>query len=174
MMDWWSQAIFDTCSVITLDKIRQIDPKIGKCFPKTIQVIEATFAKDQLREDTVERMRPIVTVCGTPSSKSLLEIFKEHQLSKSLSEVDKLLFATALYHNLSVVTADRQLGKAIKTASLNVADMASVLRELVTNKKISRLACENLLTELAKRKDLILGTTTPSWNDLRSHRFPRR
>ncbi len=173
-MDWWNQAIFDTCSVITLDKIRQIDPKIGKCFPKTIRVIDATFAEDQLREDTVNRMRPVVTVCDTPSSKALLEIYKEHRLSKSLSEVDKLLFATALYHNLSVVTADRQLGKAIKAVSLNVADMATLLRELVQNKKISRSACETLLAELAKRMDLILGTTTPSWNDLRSHSFPHR
>ena len=130
-MDWWNQAIFDTCSVITLDKIRQIDPKIGKCFPKTIRVIDATFAEDQLREDTVNRMRP-------------------------------------------VVTADRQLGKAIKAVSLNVADMATLLRELVQNKKISRSACETLLAELAKRMDLILGTTTPSWNDLRSHSFPHR
>lgn len=130
-MDWWNQAIFDTCSVITLDKIRQIDPKIGKCFPKTIRVIDATFAEDQLREDTVNRMRPIVT-------------------------------------------ADRQLGKAIKAVSLNVADMATLLRELVQNKKISRSACETLLAELAKRMDLILGTTTPSWNDLRSHSFPHR
>ena len=130
-MDWWNQAIFDTCSVITLDKIRQIDPKIGKYFPKTIRVIDATFAEDQLREDTVNRMRPIVT-------------------------------------------ADRQLGKAIKAVSLNVADMATLLRELVQNKKISRSACETLLAELAKRMDLILGTTTPSWNDLRSHSFPHR
>ena len=130
-MDWWNQAVFDTCSVITLDKIRQIDPKIGKCFPKTIRVIDATFAEDQLREDTVNRMRPIVT-------------------------------------------ADRQLGKAIKAVSLNVADMATLLRELVQNKKISRSACETLLAELAKRMDLILGTTTPSWNDLRSHSFPHR
>ena len=130
-MDWWNQAVFDTCSVITLDKIRQIDPKIGKCFPKTIRVIDATFAEDQLREDTVNRMRP-------------------------------------------VVTADRQLGKAIKAVSLNVADMATLLRELVQNKKISRSACETLLAELAKRMDLILGTTTPSWNDLRSHSFPHR
>jgi hypothetical protein len=52
----------------------------------------------------------------------------------SLPEVDKLLFATALYHNLSVVTADRQLGKAIEAVSLNVADMATLLRELVQNK----------------------------------------
>ena len=130
-MDWWNQAVFDTCSVITLDKIRQIDPKIGKYFPKTIRVIDATFAEDQLREDTVNRMRPIVT-------------------------------------------ADRQLGKAIKAVSLNVADMATLLRELVQNKKISRSACETLLAELAKRMDLILGTTTPSWNDLRSHSFPHR
>jgi|694.fasta_scaffold05056_11 predicted nucleic acid-binding protein len=173
-MYWWNQAIFDTCSVITLDKIREIDPEIGNCFPKTIRVIEATFAIDQLRDDTVERMRRVVTVCDIPSSEDLSAIYKKHSLSKSLSDVDKLLFATAVHHGLAVVTADRQLGKAIEAQSLEVTDMATVLRELVTKKRISKSACETLLVELANRRDLILGTTKPSWNKLRSHRFPNR
>lgn len=173
-MDWWNQAIFDTCSVITLDKVRQISPQIGKYFPKTIQVIAATFSNDQLHKETAERMRNFVSLLETPANKDLSQIYKKFILSNSLSEVDKLVFATAVHNKVAVVTADRQLGRAILARVLKVNDMAGILRELVMDKRLAQSSCEKLLVELANRRDLILGTTTPSWNDLRKHKFPNR
>jgi hypothetical protein len=84
------------------------------------------------------------------------------------------VLATAVIHNLAVVTADRQLGKAIAAAGLKVTNMASILKELVNTKQINQTHCEKLLIALANRNDLILGTTAPTWLDLKKHKFPHR
>lgn len=173
-MSWWNQALFDTCSVITLDKLRQEDPQIARYFSTSIKVIAATFSGDQLNEDTSARMQPFFTRQEIPSDKDLATFLKKSKPSIALSNVDKLVLATAVIHNLAVVTADRQLGKAIAAAGLKVTNMASILKELVNTKQINQTHCEKLLIALANRNDLILGTTAPTWLDLKKHKFPHR
>ena len=173
-MDWWNQALFDTCSVITLDKLRQEEPQIARYFSVSIKVIAATFSEDQLNEDTSARMQQVLTLQEIPSNAELAKFHKKFKPSIALSDVDKLVFATAVLNKLAVVTADRQLGKAIVTAGLQVANMALILKELVNTKKLSQTHCEKLLIALALRNDLILGTKTPTWLDLKKHKFPHR
>lgn len=173
-MDWWNQALFDTCSVITLDKLRQEDSQIARDFSVSICVIAATFSEDQLNEDTSARMQPVLTLQEIPTNAELATIYKKFKPSRALSDVDKLVFATAVLNKLAVVTADRQLGKAIAAAGFHVSNMALVLKELVSTKRLSQTHCEKLLVALAKRNDLILGTTTPTWLDLKKHKFPHR
>jgi hypothetical protein len=173
-MNWWNQALFDTCSVITLDKLRQEEPMLARHFSASIRVILATFSEDQLNEDTSGRMRPILTLQEIPSNEELAKFLKKFNPSIALSDVDKLVLATAVLNKLAVVTADRQLGKAVVAAGLQVANMALILKELVNTKKLSQSHCEKLLIALARRNDLILGTKTPTWPDLKKHRFPQR
>lgn len=171
-MGWWKTALFDTCSLITLDRLILERKSITTHFPKTILALEESFTKDQLHAETVERMRVRVTTQPLPSPTDLSAILATHQLSRALASVDTLVYAAAVHENLSVVTGDRQLAKALVKAGVQVANMALLLQELVSQKKLTESSCENLLKALARQNDLILGTREPSWSNLKSHKFP--
>lgn len=171
-MSWWKKALYDTCSIITLDKLLLERASLARHFPTSIAALEESFTADQLREETAERMRQLVTLCPLPPTTELTNIITAASLSKRLAAVDKLIYATAVHHQLAVVTADKRLAKALQEEELQVGNLAIVLRELVEAKKLTRKSCEKLLVGLAARKDFLLGTPTPTWADLQGHHFP--
>lgn len=173
-MTWWKQSLYDTCSLITLDKLLLERATMARHFPKSILALEKSFSADQLRVQTAKRVRRRVTIQELPSTQDLATVFASTALSPALAEVDKLVFATALHFQLSVVTADRRLGRVVLDAGLQVIDFASILRELVHAKRLSANGCEQLLVGLAQRNDLLLGTPSPTWTELQSHSFPDR
>lgn len=173
-MAWWKQSLYDTCSLITLDKLLLERATMARHFPKSVLALEKSFSADQLRVQTAKRMRRRVTIQELPSTQDLATVFTSTELSPALADVDKLVFATAVHFQLSVVTADRRLGRAVRDVGLQVIDLASILRELVHAKRLSASGCEQLLAGLAKRNDLLLGTPSPTWAELQSHSFPDR
>jgi len=173
-MSWWTTALYDTCSLITLDKLLLERAALVRHFPKSILALERSFCGDQLRKDTAERMRVRVTMQELPSAAELTRILSSAGLSKALAEVDTLVYATAVHFGLSVVTGDRQLGRAIRDAGLGVADMALILRELVHSRRLTESGCERLLQELAARDDFLLRSPSPTWAELAKHKFPDR
>ena len=171
---WWKRSLFDTCSLISLDKLLLERKSLSRIFPKSILALEQSFSEDQMRKQTATRVRRLVTIQELPSAKELALVFSSGELSTALSEVDKLVYATSAHFKLSVVTADRRLGRAVREAGLDVTDMASVLRELVQTNKLSADSCMRLLQGLADRNDLLLGTPNPTWPELQAHSFPDR
>jgi predicted nucleic acid-binding protein len=165
-MSWWKTALYDTCSIITLDKLLLERASLARHFPTSIAALEVSFTAEQLREDTVKRMRERVTICPLPPTAELTSILTSASLSKRLADVDKLVFAAAVHHSLAVVTADKRLAKAVQAKKLQVANVAIVLRELVMAKKLTKTICEKLLSGLVARKDFLLGTPTPTRTDL--------
>jgi hypothetical protein len=117
-MSWWKTALYDTCSLITLDKLILERAALAGHFPSTILALEESLSADQLREETAQRMRSRVTICGLPTLAELSAIFASAYLSKALARVDTLVYATAVHGRLSVVTADKRLAKAIRAAGL--------------------------------------------------------
>ncbi len=173
-MNWWTQALFDTCSLITLDKLFLERPAFARFFPKRVLVLEESLSADQLRKETAERMQERVRRQELPSKSDLKAIFSTAGLSNALSEVDTLIYSTAVHFGLSVVTGDRRLGRAVQNAGLQVGNVAMILRELVQTKKLAPSGCERLLKALAVRNDLLLGTASPTWAELERHSFPDR
>lgn len=173
-MKWWMKALYDTCSLITLDKLLVERPALARHFPKCLLALEQSFSTDRLREETVERMQDRVTLQELPPTSDLTTILTSAGLPVGLAEVDTLICATSVHFGLSVVTGDRQLGRAVRDAGLHVEDMAMILRELVHSKKMAASGCEKLLQALADRDDFLLGTPSPTWVDLENHRFPDR
>lgn len=171
-MSWWKTALYDTCSLITLDKLLLERAGLAEHFPTTIFALEESFLADQLRDETAQRMRPRVTICPLPPSADLVQHLVSSQLSKSLATIDTLVYATAVHRKFAVVTADKQLAKAVCLKRIKVGNMALILRELVSNKILTVQSCERLLKGLASRKDFLLGTPTPTWADLQSYSFP--
>ncbi len=55
-MPWWDNALYDTCSLITLDKLLLDHPELAHYF-RHVVALEASFSADQLREATAQRMR---------------------------------------------------------------------------------------------------------------------
>jgi hypothetical protein len=169
-MNWWKTALHDTCSIITLDKILLERAGFARHFPKSIVALEQSFTADQLREETVRRMRQRVTICRLPTSAELNAILSSGTLSRALAEVDKLVYAVALHRQLGVVTADKPLARALKAKGVHVGNVAVILQELVVAKKLSIRGCESLLVALVARNEFLLAT--PTWADLRDHSFP--
>ncbi len=173
-MSWWTRALYDTCSIITLDKLLLERAALVRYFPNRMLALDQTFSGDQLRHETAERIRGNVSIQELPSTSELAAILATAGLPRALASVDTLIYATAVHFGLSVVTGDRQLGRAIRDVGLQVADMAMILRELVHSKKLAASGCERLLKGLANRDDFILGTPTPTWEQLEQHSFPDR
>jgi hypothetical protein len=127
---------------------------------------------DQMYEETAERMREIVDICELPPLTELANLLSSAGLPKSLSDVDKLVFATAVHAELPVVTGDLRLAKVIRKRKLEVGNMALILKELVQTKKLNPAVVESLLQGLANRKDYLLGIPNPTWSKLKDYTFP--
>ena len=171
-MSWWKTALYDTCSLITLDKLLLERAALARHFSTSIMALEESFTVDQLREETAKRMRTRVTMCPLPTPAQLASLLASPRLSKALAQVDRLVYATAVQGRLAVVTADTRLAKALRAKKIRVGNTALILQELVFTKKLSETGCEKLLVGLASHKDYLLGTPTPCWADLRDYSFP--
>lgn len=171
-MSWWKTALYDTCSLITLDKLLLERPLLSKQFPKSILALEVSFTVDELRQDTSERIRKLVTICPLPSPTKLVGLRIATGLAQSLSKMEMLIYATAIHTKPSIVTPNKRLAKAVKKKGIAVGNMATILKELVAAKKLSKKLCEQLLIELAARNDYLLRTPSPTWEDLNNYSFP--
>ena len=171
-MSWWKTALYDTCSLITLDKLLRDRPSLSRRFPKKLLALEVSLSADQMDADTAKRLKVIVELCPLPTPTELAGLLASVGLSKALADVDKLIFATAVHSKLAVVTGDKRLAKAIQKRGLEVGNMALILQELVETKKLRSSAVEKMLQDLADRKDYLLGIPKPTWHDLKDYTFP--
>ncbi|MGI6420160.1 MAG: hypothetical protein ACOX1P_31405 [Thermoguttaceae bacterium] len=171
-MSWWETALYDTCSLITLDKLYQERPSLSQFFPAKILALGVSLSIEQMREETAARLKARVQLCALPPPAELACLLSAQGLSKALSDVDRLVYATALFFNVAVVTGDKRLAKAARHRGLEVGNVALILRELVETKKLTSSSAEDLLRGLAHRKDYLLGVPNPTWHDLKKHIFP--
>jgi len=149
-MSWWKTAIYDTCSLITLDKLFQDHPTLSRWFPKEALAIEAGLSADQMYPDTAKRVKRFVSLCELPDPRELASLLSSAGLSKAMSDVDKLVFATAVHLGLPVVTGDKRLAKAIQQRGLLVGNVAMILQQLVKTKKLKASFVTQLLQALAE------------------------
>jgi hypothetical protein len=171
-LNWWDDALFDTCSLITVDKILLDHPDLSAVLP-CMSVVRESFTADHLRPETANRARHHCRQIESPSATELALILGGAHLSKSISDVDLVVYATAVHRRLCVVTGDRDLAKAIQARGLAVGNCAMILRDLVLARAISVTRCETILSDLASRDDFIIsGGAAQSWHALRNHRFP--
>lgn len=170
-MSWWMKGIYDTCSLITIDKLLREKQSLSRHFPKKLLALEVSLSADQMYEETAERMRGLVEICPPPPMAKLASLLSTAALSKSLSQVDILVFATAVHAGLTVVTGDLRLAKMARQHNLEVGNLALILRELVLTEKLTPSEAESLLQGLADRKDFLLGIPNPTWSDLKEYTF---
>jgi len=149
-MSWWKTALYDTCSLITLDKLLLERPGLARQFPIGIRALNESFTSDQMRSETVERIRPRVTTQALPSLAELATLLRDARPSRALATVDTLVYATAVHFQLAVVTADKRLATAIQRQGLLVGNIALILKE-----KPTALSAEHL------EGKLVLTSTTP-------------
>lgn len=171
-MPWWNDALYDTCSLITLDKIFQDHPEMETHF-RMVLALEASFRSDQLRKATASRMQPRVTYLDAPALPDLRNILAAAHLPKVLAQVDKLIFATAVHHGLKIVTGDKRLAQAVAQKGLHVGNIALALKTLVVSRVLSTAECNAILADLVKRRDYLLPRNHPqTWTTLRCYTFP--
>jgi len=171
-MSWWKTAIYDTCSLITLDKLLLERAALKRHFSITIMALEESFTANHLKEESAERMRTRVTLRELPPPAELASLINSAKLPRAFAQIDRLIYATAVHGRFSVVTANTGLARAVRAKKIRVGNMAAILRELVLTKKLTEAGCERLLIGLASRKDYLLRSSTPRWTDLRDYSFP--
>ncbi len=93
--------------------------------------MEESLAAEQMRKETAERMRDRVTLWPLPLPTELAALVADAGLSKAISAMDRLIFATAVHFSLSVVTVDKRLAGALKERNLLVWNTTLVFEELV-------------------------------------------
>ena len=164
--------MYDTCSLITLDKLLQDRPSLSRWFPKKALALEVSLSADQMYADTAKRVNAFVELCSLPAPTELANLLSSAGLSKAMSDVDKLVFATAVHFGVAVVTGDKRLAKAIQQRGLVVGNMAMILQQLVQTKKLKSFLVTQVLQALANRKDYLLGIPNPTWSDLKDYTFP--
>ncbi len=171
-MPWWDNALYDTCSLITLDKLLLDRPERAYHF-RHVLAIEASFSTDQLRETTAQRMLQRVTLSALPRASDVARILATAGLPRALADVDRLVFATAVYHGVTVVTGDIRLARALTRQGQHVGNMAMILKTLVTAHGLAITECDAILADLVKRHDFILPADAPqTWATLQSYTFP--
>src|ERR1035441_617388 len=122
-MNWWTTALYDTCSLITLDKLLLERPSLARQFPSGFLALDESFMADQMRAETVERMRGRATTQVLPPPAELADLLRKARLSRALAAVDTLVYATAVHGRLTVVTADKRLAHAIQAKGLRVGNI---------------------------------------------------
>jgi hypothetical protein len=171
-MSWWKAALFDTCSLITLDKLLLVRPGLARQFPSSILALAESFTKDQMREETVQRMYRRVTVQELPPAAELAALLSAARLPRALADVDRLVYATAVHAQVAAVTADKRLARAVQGQGLTVGNMAVILKELVAAGRLTEAGCARVLAGLAAQHDFILPVSNPTWDDLKDYVFP--
>ena len=66
-MNWWKSALYDTCSLITLDKLLQNRPSLSRWFPKKVLALEVSLSEDQMYAATAKRVKDFVELCPLPT-----------------------------------------------------------------------------------------------------------
>lgn len=170
-MPWWNDALYDTCSLITLDKIFMDHPEMETDF-RGILAIEVSFRSDQLRKATADRMQPRVICLDAPALPDLTGILAAAHLPRGLAQVDKLIFATAVHHGVTVVTGDKRLAQAVAQKGLYVGNIALALKTLVVSRVLSTAECNAILDDLVKRGDYLLPQNHPqTWATLQRYSY---
>ena len=173
MSNWWDDALWDTCSLITLDLLVQWDEgfrlRIG-----APHYVPYSLSHDDLRPETAERLRTIVgAAVAPPDPLTAIGIVRRAGLGPSVAEVDRAVFVTAVHHALNVVTADKQLARALVARGRQVASVAIILKELVAGSALTTQACDSALAYLVSQQEFLLPPDGPQgWAGLRNHRFP--
>ena len=172
-MCWWNNALYDTCSLITLSLVLESQPAIRKHFSGVLTV-EECLSSDNLRIDSKSRIeRFVARIVDLPGPVDLSRILVKANLPSATAGVDALVYSAAVHHSYPVVTADKSLAKALAGLGLHGGTMAMVLRDLVENDLLSVDACRKLLQELSERNEFILpANVPPTWEQLRQYRFP--
>lgn len=173
-MSWWMTAIYDTCSLITLDKLLEERRTLSRNFPKKkVLALEVSLSIDQMHDEVAERIRDLVEICEPPPLTEIARILSSSALPKSLSDVDKLVFAAAIHNKVAVVTGDTRLAIAVLKRGRDAGNMAMILKELVVTNKLRPTVVESLIKNLANRNDCLLGIPNPKWSDLKDYTFPK-
>jgi hypothetical protein len=89
-MPWWDNALYDTCSLMTLDKLLLDHPELAHSFRHGV-ALEASFLAEQLRETTAQRLRQRVTPSAMPRTSDIARILATAGLPRTLADVDRLV-----------------------------------------------------------------------------------
>ena len=170
-VSWWDKAIFDSSALITLDHLLQDHPAIGKLFER-VRALEASFTDDKIWPDQTPPLRERLLICELPPEEDLNLALRGARLPRSLAMVDRFVYGASVCLAIPAVTGDIDLARQIIAAGQHASDMATILKELTGAQEISERQCENMLVDLAARKDFIIGTRSPTWELLKRYRFP--
>src|SRR5947209_6676492 len=153
-MSWWNEALYDTCSLVGLDAVLQDHAGVRPHFPAVLAV-QASLAAGHVRKETAARIAQFARLCSLPPVKELSRILSLGRLPLALADVDRLVYATAVYHRHPVVTGDGSLAVALAKSRLRAGGLASVLKEMSQDGALSQADYAEIAAGLATRRGLL-------------------
>lgn len=129
-MSTWNDALYDTCSLITLGKVLLSHAEARPRF-SSVWAIEESFSPARMRPQTAVVLRATIQLCSLPPLAELTRILLASCLPTTVAEVDRLTYAAAVHHRHHVVTADKNLAEALAKKRIRVENMDEVVEELI-------------------------------------------
>jgi hypothetical protein len=156
-MSWWNEALYDTCSLVTLDAVLRDHAEARPHFP-AILAVQASLAAGHVRKETAARIAQFARLCCLPPVKELNRILSVGRLPLAFADVDRLIYAAAVYHRHHVITGDGNLAAALAKCHLRAGTLARALKELASKGVLSEPEHEEIVTGLAARKRFSVGS----------------
>ena len=135
-MDWWKSPLYDTLSLIRVDQLLSNRVATARHF-LTMLAIEVSLSPDQMEDEIAQRIMGRVEFLALPAPADLAAILEKAALPKSLSSVDALIYATAVRHQVAVITEDKRLTVAIRSAGLIAESIPALLKELAAPRSLA-------------------------------------
>jgi hypothetical protein len=158
-MSWWNEALYDTCSLVTLDAVLRDHAEARPHFPAVLAV-QASLAAGHVRKETAARIAQIARLCCLPPVKELNRILSVGRLPLAFADVDRLIYAAAVYHRHHVITGDGNLTAALAKCHLRAGTLARALKELASKGVLSQPRHDQIVAGLAARNGLVAGSVT--------------
>lgn len=171
-MKGWHGALFDSCSLITLDKLIQVAPTLERQFPTGLAVINGALEMDRVKPETIVRLKPRIRFVEAVGAAVLSEVLERLKPPLGLSEVDRIVLATAVQNRMAVVTGDKKMALTVRREGGQVWNMALILKEFVQESLVSQTEVERILQELAGLNELLIHGGETTWKALSVYEFP--
>jgi hypothetical protein len=158
-MSWWNEALYDTCSLVTLDAVLRDHAEVRPYFPAVLAV-QASLATGHVRKETAAQIAQFARLCSLPPVKELNRILSVGRLPLALADVDRLIYAVAVYHRHHVITGNENLTVALAKCRLRAGTLARALKELASKGVLSQPRHDQIVAALAARNGLMAGSVT--------------
>lgn len=140
----WKKSLFDTCSLVAVDRLLRGRHGLSRHLPKRIRSLDESLQPAQLSSETAERLRKRTDLLSAPSPQAFIRILRDAKFTAAASDYERQMFAAAVHHDLPVVTGERELSEELRNYGREAASFVGVLWTLASTGQITQPQCVSM------------------------------